>query len=68
MDINFNQEWEFIQSEIHREKPNRANMVKREILFSLQLLLSNIQNEILNDNLDELTEEYLRLKFCLLVF
>lgn len=41
--INFNQEWDFIIAETHNEKPNRENLIKREILFALQLILDKIQ-------------------------
>lgn len=42
--INFEQEWSFIQSEIHKEKPNNKNILKRELLFILQILLSNFNS------------------------
>ena len=40
--ININQEWDFVVTETHGEQPSRVNLIKREILFSLQILLSNI--------------------------
>ncbi|MEK7478695.1 MAG: hypothetical protein AAB626_02100 [Patescibacteria group bacterium] len=36
------EEWNFIVVETHSEKPNKINLVKREILFSLQILLAKI--------------------------
>lgn len=41
--FNFNNEWKFIISEIHNKKPSKSNLIKREILFSLQILLSKIE-------------------------
>lgn len=42
--INFDKEWAFIQDEIHKEKPTKDNLVKRELLFILQILLSNMND------------------------
>ena len=39
--INFKREWKFIQTEVHKERPNKRNQFKRELLFILQVLLSN---------------------------
>ncbi len=38
--INKQKEWEFIVNETHKEKPNSKNLLKREKLFALQILLS----------------------------
>lgn len=39
--MNLNNEWAFIKDEIHKEKPTKNNLLKRELLFILQILLSN---------------------------
>lgn len=41
--FNFNREWGFITAETHNKKPRKTNLVKREILFGLQILLSNLE-------------------------
>lgn len=38
--INFDSEWNFITNEIHKEKAMKENLIKRELLFTLQVLLS----------------------------
>ena len=38
--LNSDGEWNFITKEIHREKLNDKNRLKRELLFVLQILLS----------------------------
>jgi len=43
--INFDYEWNFITNEIHREKVSNINLIKRELLFELQILL--LRKEIL---------------------
>ena len=43
--FDFDSEWEFIISEIHAEKPRKDNLLKREILFSLQILLSKTERK-----------------------
>ncbi len=43
--MNPNKEWKFIQREIHAEKPTRKNAMKREVLFTLQILLPEASNE-----------------------
>lgn len=43
--FDFNSEWEFIISEVHAEKPRKNNLLKREILFSLQILLSRTERK-----------------------
>jgi len=40
--INLDQEWDFVITKTHSEKPSRANLAKREMLFALQILLSKI--------------------------
>jgi len=40
--INLKKEWNFITFEIHNEKPNASNALKRELLFVIQNLLSKI--------------------------
>ena len=63
--INFNQEWNFIVTETHGEKPSKTNLAKREILFFLQILLAKIglANEVggiyfLRQNYSALKEIY----------
>lgn len=41
--INLQKEWNFVQFEVHKEKPTKKNKIKRELLFLLQLLLPNIK-------------------------
>ena len=41
--INFQKEWDFIISETHNEKLNSKNLIKREILFVLQILLNKCE-------------------------
>lgn len=41
-DININQEWDFVVTETHGEKPNAENLLKRELLFAFEILLSKI--------------------------
>lgn len=43
--LNLENEWIFIKDEVHKEEPNQNNLLKRELLFSLQLLLSNLSNQ-----------------------
>ena len=40
--FNVNREWEFIITETHSKK-DRKNLIKREILFVLQILLSKME-------------------------
>ena len=42
--MNLNKEWNFIKNEIHKDKPTKNNLLKRELLFILQILLSNINS------------------------
>jgi hypothetical protein len=39
--FNINNEWSFIISETHKEKPDKQNYLRRELLFILQTLLPN---------------------------
>ncbi len=43
--FNFNHEWEFVISEIHHKRPTKDNLIKREILFCLQVLLSRFEKK-----------------------
>ncbi len=43
INFNFNQEWEFITAETHSKKSIKTNLIKREILFGLQILLSKLE-------------------------
>lgn len=38
--INLNKTWDYLVAEIHRTKPRHNNLLKREALFELQILLS----------------------------
>jgi len=40
--MNIDKEWDFIRAEVHGEKPNTSNRLKRETLFAMQIFLSNI--------------------------
>lgn len=40
--INLEKEWDFVIYETHKEKPNTNNLIKRELLFLIQILLSMI--------------------------
>ena len=42
LNFNFNQEWEFITAETHSKK-FRQDLIKREVLFGLQILLSKLE-------------------------
>ena len=39
--MNLDKEWDFIIGEVHKEKPTKNNLLKRELLFILQILLAN---------------------------
>ena len=39
--INLDKEWIFIKEEIHKIRSIKDNFLKRELLFILQILLSN---------------------------
>lgn len=39
--IDINKEWNFIIQETHLHQPTNENLMKREMLFALQLLLSS---------------------------
>jgi len=41
--IDYNQEWDFITHEIHSEKASKINLVRREALFGLQILLCKME-------------------------
>lgn len=41
-DFNFNQEWKFIIAETHK-KFRKTDLIKREVLFGLQILLSKLE-------------------------
>lgn len=43
--FDFSREWKFIISETHNDESRKTNLVNREILFSLQILLSRIEME-----------------------
>lgn len=40
--INLNQEWDFIVTEINGEKPSKGNLIGREMLLIMQILLGGI--------------------------
>lgn len=41
--VNLNKTWDRLITAIHRTKPHRDNFVKREVLFALQILLSQYE-------------------------
>ncbi len=41
--FDFNREWEFIVAEVHNKKSKKANLIKKEILFCLQILLGRFE-------------------------
>ena len=41
--FNLNREWKFIISETRDERPAKNNLIKRETLFGLQILLSKLE-------------------------
>lgn len=43
--LNLDTEWNFVRTEIHKEKPNKKNILKRELLLFLQVLLGKVSNE-----------------------
>ena len=55
--INLNKTWGNIKAEIHRIKPSHDNIVTREALFGLQIILS--QYELAKNKKDEKL-----MKFC----
>lgn len=60
--INFNQEWGFIITETHKEKPCKKNLVKREVLFNLQILLNKIEKIGKANKINFLRRNYFLLK------
>ncbi len=38
--VNLNKTWDYLTAEVHRTKPRHNNLLKREALFGLQILLS----------------------------
>lgn len=60
--INFDQEWNFIVAATHNEKPSKTNLVKREILFSLQILLAQIDRATKAGKIYSLRQSYCALK------
>ncbi len=43
--FNFEREWKFITAEIHNKKLRKTNLIKGEILFSLQILLGKMEKK-----------------------
>ena len=60
--MNFAQEWDFIVTETHLEKPCGTNRLKREMLFVLQIILSKIQDTTPKQESNFLTKNYFALK------
>ena len=60
--VNIKEEWNFIIFETHNEKPNTSNIIKRELLFTLQNLLSKISSHKTSINNIFLKEIYLKAK------
>ena len=42
-EIDYDQEWEFITHELHSEKASKTNLIRRETLFGLQILLCKME-------------------------
>lgn len=42
MRTNLDKEWKFITSKIHGKKPTKSNLLERETLFVLEILLCKI--------------------------
>ncbi|MDR3244042.1 MAG: hypothetical protein LBT79_04770 [Elusimicrobiota bacterium] len=55
---NLDKEWKFITTEVHREKPNKRNLLKRNVLFTMQILLTQRNTYIYS----KLKEIYLKCK------
>ena len=60
--MKFNQEWDFLITETHREKPNKTRSAKREVLFALQILLTKIERLTKVNRAYFLRQNYSRLK------
>lgn len=60
--INLNQEWDFVASETHSKKPSRANLTRREMLFTLQILLSKFDLAVKASKRNFLRQSYVKLK------
>lgn len=60
--LDVDREWDFIVSEVHGEKPNGKNLLKRELLLTLRAILSKI--DIKKDRKENhlLREVYLKTK------
>ena len=43
--FDFRQEWEFVTAETHNKKFKKADLIKREILFGLQILLGKMERK-----------------------
>lgn len=41
--VNLNKTWNYLAAAIHRVKPRRDNLLKREALFGLQILLNQYE-------------------------
>jgi len=59
---DINQEWGFVVAETHGEQSSKVNLVKREILFFLQILLSKISFMTNAIDLRSLEKNYYGLK------
>lgn len=60
--IDFKQEWDFVVTQIHREKPSKTNLLKRESLFALQILLSKAEFATSTREFNFLRKNYFALK------
>jgi hypothetical protein len=59
--LNMHNEWRFIQNEIHKAEPSAKNRLKRELLFTLHLLLPNLSSKNEVNDYKKTKEVYLRL-------
>ncbi|MEO8399744.1 MAG: hypothetical protein ABI550_08035 [Ignavibacteriaceae bacterium] len=60
--LDLNKEWNFVISEIHNEKAKKNNVEKRELLFILQLLLTNSAGNFQKSIYLRTKERFLNLK------
>ncbi len=63
-----NKEWDILIAETHKEKPNKNNLLKREILLILQTILTKISRlkekrkvKFLKDIYSKTKEKYISL-------
>ena len=66
--IVIDREWKFVVFEFHNERPNGKNLLKREMLLILQIILTKISKleqkniNFLKDIYNQTKEKYISLK------